>query len=99
MFHLSEYMYVSYWATSEPQGGGASTYVITSGVNVDTSLLPSAGVWASRGIGAVVHAFHSGYWGNWQFSVNASSESSSGQFRWTEGGFQEARGRDAGAEW
>jgi hypothetical protein len=90
----------SYWATSEPQGGGASTYVITSGVKFDPSLLPSAGVWGNANAeGAVVHAFHNGYWGNWQFNVNASSDPSSGELLWTEGGFQEARGRDAGAEW
>jgi hypothetical protein len=73
--------------------------VITSGVRVDPSLLPSNGVWQSKGVGGVIHAFHNGYWGNWQFLVNASSDASLGQFLWTEGGFQEARGRDAGAEW
>ena len=87
----------SYWSVSEPQGGGASTYVITSGVDFDPSLLPSDAEWTNP-TEAVVHAFHNGYWGNWQFRVNASSDGASGSLRWTEGGFQEARGRDAGAE-
>lgn len=85
------------------QGGGACTYQITSGVDFDPSLLP-AGASLGSGDRAVVHAFHAGYWGNWQFRANASSDAGAGELRWTEGGFQEARGTcafggDAGAEW
>jgi hypothetical protein len=46
----------------------------------------------------IVHAFHSGHWGDWAFqvdSLNVANET----LHWSYGGFQEARGRPSGAEW
>ena len=51
--------------------------------------------------GGFAHVFHSEYWGNWQFRLNASSSPGEGRLLWHEGGWQEARGSGGmgGAEW
>lgn len=44
-----------------------------------------------------IHAFHSGYWGNWMFQIDFRDVNAR-TISWSNGGFQEARGRpDGGA--
>lgn len=87
----------SYWGTKDPTGGGGATYKIPTGL----WYLPSEGfanrTWKRPETG-VVHAFHCGHWGNWQFAINGRNDSLH-QISWSYGGFQEARGCESGAEW
>lgn len=50
---------------------------------------PSA--WESNGTGAVIHAFHHAYWGDWKFEVNEHNKANA-TLHFGRGGFQEARG-------
>ena len=87
----------SYWGTKSPAGGGGSTYKITTGLVYS----PDEGfvnrTWNNPYTG-IVHAFHCGYWGNWQFQV-ASRDEKSRTIVFKNGGFQEARGCASGKEW
>jgi hypothetical protein len=49
--------------------------------------------YANGGADAVVHMFHSGLWGGWQYAVdNVTSTSAGAEIAFGYGGFQEARG-------
>ncbi len=87
----------SYWGTTSPTGGGGSTYRISTGLQYASDVDFNNRTWKNPNTG-VVHAFHCGHWGNWQFAVNARNEDKR-QISWQYGGFQEARGCKTGAEW
>lgn len=87
----------SYWGTTSPRGGGGSTYRITQGLQYSENEDFNNRTWKNPSTG-VVHTFHCGHWGNWQFAVK-SRDMTKRQIMWDYGGFQEARGCDRGAEW
>ncbi len=87
----------SYWGTSSPTGGGGSTYQITQGLIYSVNEDFVNRTWNNPSTG-VIHAFHCGHWGNWQFAVK-SRNMNSREITWEYGGFQEARGCKNGAEW
>ena len=87
----------SYWGTTSPRGGGGSTYRITQGLQYSADEEFSNRTWKNPSTG-VVHAFHCGHWGNWQFAI-ASRDMDQKKITWEYGGFQEARGCANGAEW
>ena len=88
----------SYWGTAHPVGGGGQgTYRITTGLVYSPDEEFTRRAWKRPETG-VVHAFHSGHWGNWQFAIDGRDNSTQ-EITWTLGGFQEARGCATGAEW
>ena len=87
----------SYWGTAHPTGGGGRTYAITTGLVYSPDEEFARRTWKRPETG-VVHAFHCGHWGNWQFAVDARDNSTQ-EITWSWGGFQEARGCNRGAEW
>ena len=87
----------SYWGLKYPTGGGGATYTITTGMIYSTDEEISHRDWSNPTTG-VVHTFHCGHWGNWQFQV-ASRDKEEQTIYFGSGGFQEARGCKQGAEW
>ena len=87
----------SYWGTAHPTGGGGRTYEITTGLVYSPDEEFARRIWKRPETG-VVHAFHCGHWGNWQFAVDGRDNSTQ-EITWSWGGFQEARGCARGAEW
>ncbi len=87
----------SYWGTKHPVGGGGSTYTMASGLQYSSNEIFANRTWKKPETG-VVHAFHCGFWANWQFAVDAR-DSNNRYLKWSNGGFQEARGCKAGREW
>ena len=87
----------SYWGQKSPTGGGGRTYKITTGLVYSIDEPFANRTWSNPQTG-VVHAFHCGHWGNWQFKV-ASKDIMKQTISFSSGGFQEARGCATGAEW
>ena len=88
----------SYWGTSSPTGGGGATYKITTGLVYSQNEGFVNRTWAHPETG-IVHAFHCGHWGNWQFAIKERDNSKRTLYFDSFGGFQEARGCASGAEW
>jgi hypothetical protein len=87
---------LSFWGTKNPPGGGGSTFILPSGLTFDPATFPNATF--TNPTDGVVHAYHCGYWGNWQFQVSGYTQSSS-TIEWVNGGYQEARGCKTGSSW
>ena len=87
----------SYWGTAHPTGGGGSTYKISTGLVYSEQEGFANRSWSHPEIG-VVHAFHCGHWGNWQFALKGR-DNTKRELQFDYGGFQEARGCSRGAEW
>ena len=85
----------NFWSVANPNAGG--NYGVPSGLVVNSDLLPRLKGWASAP-NALVHGFHSGYWGSWIFDVEAVNVTS-GAIMFGAGGFQEARGSGGGGQW
>ena len=58
--------------------------------------------WTTEGAaGGIVHAFHSAFWGNWQFeieSVDPTFDEGAGDITFSKGGFQEGHGGGFGEQ-
>ena len=74
----------AYWAVENPPAGGGCKYTVPQAVVFDDSSFTSSGArtppskWSATGaVGAVVHAFHHAYWGDWSFEVDALTMSAS----------------------
>ena len=87
----------SYWGLKSPTGGGGRTYEITTGLVYSSNEGFANRTWADPQTG-VVHVFHCGHWGNWQFEI-ASRDKEHQTIYFSSGGYQEARGCASGAEW
>ena len=87
----------SYWGQKSPTGGGGRTYEITTGLVYSIDEWFANRTWSNPSTG-IVHAFHCGHWGNWQFKV-ASRNMEQRTISFSSGGYQEARGCGKGAEW
>eukprot|EP01137_Pigoraptor_chileana_P011890 Opistho-2@63489 len=88
---------VSYYAPREPIARGV-TYAIATGLTYNDGDLPPNRTYAHPETG-IVHTFHHLHWGGWQFRID-SHEPSTRTFKWSYGGFQEARGHsDGGVEY
>ena len=87
----------SYWGLFSPAGGGGSTYVIPTGLQYPSDVEFANRTWKQPQTG-VVHAFHCGHWGNWQFQLS-DRDMEEKQLTFAYGGWQEARGCKSGAEW
>jgi hypothetical protein len=87
----------SYWGLKSPTGGGGSTYKITTGLVYSTDEEFANRTWSNPRTG-IVHTFHCGHWGNWQFQVD-SRDMGTQTILFSRGGHQEARGCSSGAEW
>ena len=87
----------SYWGLKSPTGGGGRTYEIPTGLvySIDNGFTNRSWLYPDKGI---VHAFHGGHWGNWQFKVG-SRDMEKRTISFGSGGYQEARGNENGAEW
>ena len=85
----------SYWGSKDPIGG--LTYSVPSGLQYSPEEDIANRTWKTPQTG-VVHAFHCGHWGNWQFRIS-SRDMEKQEIVWSYGGFQEARGCGSGAEW
>jgi hypothetical protein len=82
----------SFWSMASPTEG--NNYHVPTGVTVKNGTLPNIGNWSKPTTG-FVHAFHAAYWGSWVFEI-ASINATENTIMFGRGGFQEARGRDAG---
>ena len=87
----------SYWGLKSPTGGGASTYMIPTGLQYPSDVDFVNRTWKHPETG-VVHAFHCGHWGNWQFQLSGR-DMEKRHLTFAYGGWQEARGCSHGAEW
>ena len=87
----------SYWGLKSPTGGGGRTYVIPTGLRYPSDVEFANRTWKQPQTG-VVHAFHCGHWGNWQFQLS-DRDMEKMQLTFAYGGWQEARGCKSGAEW
>ena len=85
----------NFWSTNSPPAG--ENYRVPCGLTVKNDALPHIGKWSKPTTG-IVHAFHSGYWGSWVFEI-ASINATENTIMFGRGGFQEARGRNSGAEY
>ena len=88
---------VSYWGTAYPSGGGGATFETIIGLEYSPNEWFANTSWSNPKTG-VVHMFHCGHWGNWQFQIE-SRDMEHNLITWSYGGFQEARGCYYGAEW
>ena len=86
---------VSYWGVQAPIGG--SRYEVPSGLQYPADVGFVNRTW-SNPVTGIVHAFQCGHWGNWQFQLSGR-DSANRQLLFAYGGWQEARGCSAGAEW
>ena len=84
-----------YWCGSETEGGGATTYRVPSGMVADQSVLPNQPYKSPKG--AVVQTWRPGHWASWMFEVG-DYDSQTGNFTFSKGGFQGARGKNKGDE-
>ena len=87
----------SYWGTAHPAGGGGATYRIPTGLQYPSNVSFVNRTWSKPTTG-VVHALHCQHWGGWQFKLDGCNYDNQ-TLTWSYGGFQEARGCDAGVEW
>ena len=85
----------AYWAVENPPAGGGCKYEVPSAVVFADSDFSTTGAippsqWANESArGALVHAFHHAYWGDWSFEVKNKTGN---VMHFARGGFQEARG-------
>ena len=84
-----------YWCGNNTEGGGAETYRIPSGMIANQQILPNSPYNDPKR--AIVHAWRPAHWASWMFEVG-SYDGKSGTFKFSQGGFQGARGNDQGAE-
>lgn len=84
----------SFWGSTNPPAG--SQYQVPSGLVWGKGFSPRAANWSNPSTG-IVHAFHGGRWGDWAFSV-AAVDGPSSTIHFGTGGWQEARGWNAGSE-
>ena len=90
---VENFTHGSFWG-SHPGPPGGATFSSPGGMVAGSDLLPRMARWATP-TDAVLHAFQGSYWGNWVWRV-ASANASSGSIVFGEGGWQEARGGNAG---
>ncbi len=81
----------SYWR------GWFNIYIISTGLVYSVKEGFINRTWTHPETG-VVHAFHCGHWGNWQFAVKGR-DNTKREIKFDYGGYQEARGCKTGAEW
>ena len=81
-----------FWCSSAPPAG--STYSVPAGVTLPPGLLGAnfSGIVPGQ---TIFHAFHGDRWADWKFAVEAA-DAASGEVSWSYGGFQDARGWQAG---
>jgi len=63
----------AYWAVENPPAGGGCKYEVPRGVVYEDAAFNATvppSQWANA-TGAIVHAFHQAYWGDWKFEVGA----------------------------
>lgn len=87
----------SYWGTAHPTGGGGRTYYVPTGLEYSDKEGFVNRTWKKPETG-VVHTFHCGHWGNWQFAIKGRDNMKK-EIYFDYGGYQEARGCLTGAEW
>ena len=86
---------VSYWCSEDPSGGGAFAFRTPSGVTPKRGALPhSPYADVSQ---AVFNVWRPARWANWMFEVGAY-DAAANNFTFGRGGFQGARGEDAGGD-
>ena len=95
----------AYWAVDRPPAGGGCKYEVPQGVVYEDAAFVAGGAmppsaWESNTTGAIVHAFHHAYWGDWKFSVDKHDKEGA-TLHFGRGGFQEARGScgSGGHDW
>lgn len=88
---------VSYWCSEHPSGGGAFAFRTPSGVTPNAGVLPNA---PYKDVSqAILNVWRPARWANWMFEVDiAKSDISANNFTFGHGGFQGARGNDAGGD-
>ena len=84
----------SFWALSNPPGGGGSTYVRPEGFVWNERFSPRVANWTNVEAGKLF-SFHGEGWGSWQYEI-ASVNPESKTIMLGRGGFQEARGSPGG---
>ena len=82
-----------YWCSSNVEGGGANTYTIPSGMVANLTNMPY-----KNATGAIIQAWRPGHWASWMFEVG-DYDRETGNFTFSKGGFQGARGRAEGDEY
>jgi hypothetical protein len=86
----------AYWAVEHPPAGGGCKYEVPQAVVYDEEAFVAGGAvppsaWESSASGAIVHAFHHAYWGDWKFEVDGHNKANA-TLHFSRGGYQEARG-------
>ena len=84
-----------YWCGNNTEGGGAETYRIPSGMVANHQILSNSPYKNPKR--AIIHAWRPAHWASWMFEVS-SYDGKSGNFKFSKGGFQGARGNNQGAE-
>lgn len=84
-----------YWCGNHSGGGGAAIYQVPSGMIADKSILPNSPY--KNAVGAIVQTWRPSHWASWMFEVG-EYDASTGQFTFSKGGYQGARGNKNGAE-
>ena len=87
----------SYWGLKNPRGGLAHTYLVPTGLQYPSDVNFVNRTWSHPETG-VVHAFHALHWANWQFQLSGR-DSEKKELMFAFGGWQDARGWNAGQEW
>ena len=80
----------------KPPAGGGCKYEVPQGVVYDDAAFTSVHPWGAGAIppsqwasaeGAIVHAFHHAYWGDWKFEVS-THDNEAETFHFARGGYQ-----------
>jgi hypothetical protein len=86
---------VSYWCSEHPSGGGAFAFRTPSGVTPKAGVLPNA---PYKDVSeAILNVWRPARWANWMFRVK-DYDPKTNNFTFGEGGFQGARGNNAGGD-
>lgn len=80
-----------FWCSSNPPAG--SQFNVPGGVTLPPGLLGAN--WSGVTPSTIFHAFHGDRWADWKFQVETADEGT-GEVTWSYGGFQDARGWNAG---
>ena len=88
---VGDFVSGSFWGTQHPPAG--DQFRVPSGLVLPADA-PSPANWTHTDR-AIVHAFHGGLWGGWQFAVSGAQ--ADGTVSFSKGGWQEARGAGSGA--
>ena len=84
----------SFWASNPgPPGGG--TAQMPGGMLAGPDTLPRMASWVPDTKGAILHAFHGSYWGDYAWLLQ-DIDAQSGDIAFARGGWQEARGTGKG---